>query len=540
MNPESLTLRNVRLPGTEGTSGAAQLYDVYLSDGHIARILEAGQSTGPGTGPGTGSGQRAGQAESRDADGRFLIPGLWDHHVHFTQWVIQRQRLDLAETNSAAEVLQLVRGAIAADLALADGSATSGSGVVGYGFRDGLWPDLPSLISLDEATGSVPVGLISADLHCIWLNSAMQSRLGATTDSSGLLRESDSFAVMDQLQDPATLTTSIYRQTAEAAARRGVVGIVEFENADNISEWPLRTAAGVDSLRVEVSVWPEYLDAAIQAGIRTGDVLDERGLVTMGPLKVISDGSLNTRTAWCWDPYPDLDLVHPHSCGMQTVPMDQLQEVMGRARDAQISAAIHAIGDRANTAVLDAFEALRMPGVIEHAQLLRWSDIPRFAQLGLTASVQPEHAMDDRDVADAYWAERTERAFPLAALHRAGVPLRLGSDAPVAPLDPWVAIDAAVNRSRDGRDPWHPEQRLDPVTALAAATRGGTAGGTAGRSTAGEMRSKISVKTGDVADLVLVEADPLASRTGLAGDGLRTMGVAATLLGGRLTYDGLM
>lgn len=521
-SPDPLVLRNVRL------AGGGALLDAHLAQGRVMALVPAGSAPEPADGaaaPSFADGAAAptfavpsSAAPSLDAAGRFLIPGLWDHHVHFTQWVIQRQRLDLADTNSAADVLQLVRGA------LADERTAASSVVVGYGFRDGLWPDQPTLASLDEATGSVPVGLISGDLHCMWLNSALQAKLDVTTDASGLLREGESFAVMDQLQDPAALTHEIYAKTAVDAARRGVVGIVEFENADNIGQWPLRTAAGVDSLRVEVSVWPDSLEAAISAGLKTGDVLDERGLVTMGPLKVISDGSLNTRTAWCWEPYPDLDLMHPHSCGMQTVPMEELQEVMGKARDAQIGAAIHAIGDRANTAVLDAFEALRMPGVIEHAQLLRWEDIPRFAQLGLTASVQPEHAMDDRDVADAFWAGRTDRAFPLEAMRRAGVKLRLGSDAPVAPLDPWVAMAAAVGRSRDGRTAWHPEQRLDPATALAAATR----------------TESVQVRTGDVADLVLVDSDPLIdTMTDPTASGLREMGVSATLLGGRLTYDGL-
>ena len=106
--------------------------------------------------------------------------------------------------------------------------------------------------------------------------------------------------------------------------------------------------------------------------------------------------------------------------------------------------AVHAIGDRANARVLDAFEAVGCSGSIEHAQLLRREDVARFAALGVVASVQPEHAMDDRDVADRYWAGRTDRAFMLAELAAAGVELALGSDAPVAPIDPWVAISAAV------------------------------------------------------------------------------------------------
>ena len=258
--------------------------------------------------------------------------------------------------------------------------------------------------------------------------------------------------------------------------------------------------------------------AAIRSGLKTGDVLDSRGLVTMGPLKVIVDGSLNTRTAWCWDPYPGLPAAHPHACGVESVPLAELQGLMAAAHGAGLGAAIHAIGDRANTAVLDAFEALGMPGVIEHAQLVSEQDFARFKALGLAASVQPEHAMDDRDVADAFWAGRTGRAFALASLHRAGAELRLGSDAPVAPLDPWFAIASAVGRSRDGRAPWHPEQCIPADAALTASTRGRSA-----------------VRVGDVADVVVVEKDPLT----LPADELRTMPVSATLLGGRFTWSDL-
>src|SRR6187200_51947 len=141
---------------------------------------------------------------------------------------------------------------------------------------------------------------------------------------------------------------------------------------------------------------------------------------------------------------------------------------MRRAHEGGLTPAVHAIGDQANARVLDAFEAVGCRGSVEHAQLLRHDDVARFARLGVIASVQPEHAMDDRDVADRYWAGRTDRAFMLAELQAAGVELALGSDAPVAPLEPWVAIAAAVGRARDGREPWHPEQAIDVRAALAA------------------------------------------------------------------------
>jgi predicted amidohydrolase YtcJ len=131
--------------------------------------------------------------------------------------------------------------------------------------------------------------------------------------------------------------------------------------------------------------------------------------------------------------------------------------------------------------------------------------------------VQPAHALDDREVADRYWAGRTGRAFALRSLIDSGATVVLGSDAPVAPLDPWVAIAAAVSRARDGDEPWHPEQRVTVAEALVASTR----------------TRRLAPQVGDTADLVAVERDPLASD----GEQLRSMPVAATLLAGRVTHD---
>jgi predicted amidohydrolase YtcJ len=178
---------------------------------------------------------------------------------------------------------------------------------------------------------------------------------------------------------------------------------------------------------------------------------------------------------------------------------------MRRGAEAGIIPTVHAIGDHANTLALDAFEELGIQGSIEHAQLLAESDFPRFAALGVAASVQPEHAMDDRDVADRFWPGRTGRLYAFRSLLDAGATLLLGSDAPVAPLDPWVAISAAVTRERDGREPWHPEQRITAAEALTASTRS-------------------TVAVGQPADLVITDLDPLTA----TGDDLRRMPVERT------------
>ena len=161
-----------------------------------------------------------------------------------------------------------------------------------------------------------------------------------------------------------------------------------------------------------------------------------------------------------------------------------------------LACAIHAIGDLANTYALDAFAVTGARGTIEHAQLVSHADIPRFGRLGVTASVQPEHAIDDRDITDTIWAGQTALPYPLASLAGTGANLVFGSDAPVSPLDPWAALAAAVHRTRDGREPWHPDQALGMSTALAASTHLGSS-------------NPSVIAPGALADLVVCESDPL-------------------------------
>lgn len=302
------------------------------------------------------------------------------------------------------------------------------------------------------------------------------------------------------------------------AASRGVVGIVDLEMTWSLDPWVRRIAAGTDVLRVEFGIYTQHLERAVGLGLRSGGVIDGTdGLLTVGPYKVIIDGSLNTRTAYCFDEYPGPE-GQDASHGQLSVSKDQLLLRMRMAARAGIRPTVHAIGDHANRIALDAFEKLGCAGSIEHAQLLAVADIARFAKLGVVASVQPEHAMDDRDVADHYWDGRTERAFMLASLLNSGAELSLGSDAPVAPLDPWVTMAAAVGRTRDGREPWHAEQSISRQSALAASARG-----------------RHVVAVGDVADLAICGLDPFAASV----VDLRRMPVAATLLGGRFTHNAL-
>jgi predicted amidohydrolase YtcJ len=241
----------------------------------------------------------------------------------------------------------------------------------------------------------------------------------------------------------------------------------------------------------------------------------------MGPLKIISDGSLNTRTAWCCDPYAEKAVLgFPEGQPNQTP--DELRRLLRRATEHGLDVAVHAIGDRAVTEALAAFADTGARGGIEHVQLTTRDDVRRMADLGVRASVQPAHLIDDRDVTERLWPGRAERCFPLRWMLDDGVEVVLGSDAPVSALDPWLAVAAAVHRSGDKREPWHPEQSITPREALAASTDGwGT------------------VAVGHPGDLVLLAADPLDR----AGDPahaarLRAMGeqVVATWVDGRVVH----
>ena len=452
-------------------------------------------------------------AEVIDLDGRWLLPGLWDRHVHFDQWAQVSGRLDLSHTGTATAAAQL----IAAHVALRDKALDAP--VVGYGFRDALWPDAPQREVLDAVSGGVAVVLISADLHSAWLNSAALRRYGHEEHTTGLLREEAAMHVIGEVGSvPDDVSDAWCRAASRAAAARGVVGIVDMERPWSLDAWRRRFARGDRSLRVASSVWPERLDNAIALHLHSGDVVDGTGeLLTVGPLKTIIDGSLNTRTASCHDAYlvPDSG---GNNFGVLLVPPDELSQLLGRATDAGLECAVHAIGDRANSVALQAFARTGAHGSIEHAQLLDDADLVRFAQLGVVASVQPEHALDDREVADRYWAGRTRRAFPLRSLLDAGAVLSFGSDAPVAPLDPWLAIGAAVHRTRDERPRWHPEQEISVAAALAASM--------------GPGRGDPSLSAGDPADLVVLDGDPFTAEP----SALRTMAVAATMLGGDWTH----
>ncbi|WP_347754620.1 amidohydrolase family protein [Agrococcus sp. ProA11] len=503
-----MRLANVRLlDGLYSLGGAPAtgdlLADVDIVDGAIERVSPAGSTPSVG--------------EREDLDGATLIPGLWDEHTHMGQWARHRTRPSVLDAATADEAAAIAGTAARAHAAHA---GAAGDPLVLVGMRDGLWPAPPTRALLDAATGTVPTLVVSSDVHCSWPNTAMLERLGRNLDGA-LLREDAAFDALQAVEgmlDTDALDRLVVDALA-AAAERGVVGVVDLEFDDAVGAW---TRPGrVTPTRVEVGVYQQDLELAAQRGLRTGDPI--AGSARMGRLKVITDGSLGTRTAWTAHPYAGA--TGSEGSGVRNVDDADLDRLLARAGELGLAAAVHAIGDAAVGAAIDAFERAASAGRssiddrIEHAQLVSAADIPRLARLGLTASVQPEHALDDRELTESLWADRAGDAFRIRSLLEAGVPVVLGSDAPVTPLDPWRAIATAVTRTRGDEEPWQAAESITIPQAIAASAR-------------------TRIAAGEPADLVVLGARlPSGDDPHRVAAALRSMPVARTLIGGATVFE---
>ena len=500
---------------------AGEPVDVRIDDGVVTRIGRDLDSRG---------------ARVLDGGGGHLIPGLWDAHVHLDQTAAGCFRIDTTAARCAEDVLALVAERLRAP---GEGPAL----VQACGHRLSAWPRIPTVAELDAVTGRVPAVLASGDFHSGWLNSAalrLLGRPGATEAQPGApVREEEWFELVNRLDEiPGTreLRERGYHRVLSEAVTRGVTGIVDM-SWNTPAHWPRlleRVNAGADRPaplpRIRSAVYAERLEWSIASGLRTGDAVpgsprapDGSALITRGPLKIITDGSLGTMTALVSDPYPDeLGCAHPY--GVANVDRDALVALLTRARATGYEVAVHAIGDRAIEAAAAAFAATGARGRIEHAQLMPAgsftdpaSAFARLVELGVELSVQPAHLLDDWPMVDRIWPGRKERAYAFAQMIGGRARLALGSDAPVARLDPWLAMSTAVGRVMpDGRI-WSPSQRLTAEEALASSVDGCS-----------------PVAVGSRADLALLANNPVE----LDADGLAGVQALATIVGGALVHLG--
>lgn len=444
-------------------------------------------------------------SEVVDLGGRRVVAGLGDAHVHFTHWCFNRLTENLNRALLSAGDAEEAAEAVARH---ASGAATGGW-IRAMGFRQSSWPAMPQKKHLDRAAPGLAIALTSQDGHSAWFSSAALAAIGLDHET-GYLREWEAWEAERLLPAYSEQQTDQAIDAAiNAAVRRGVTHIQDYGwSYDDVAGWMRRSANGPLRLRVTSGVHMRQLDEAEAAGWHSGQVLDEYGRHEVGPLKLFADGALGSRTAHCDHSY----VGEPDNTGMPLLSLEELKALLTRARTQGLNTAIHAIGDRANRTVLDAYEAVGVSGRIEHAQMIAPDDRARFATLGVTASIQPGHAVDDQDLVEKWWGDRVDTTYPLRSLARSGSGLVFGSDAPVSPLDPWRAIAAAVHRTVDERPPWMPDETLALDDAIAASSPG-------------------ALTEGAPADLVVLDENPER----LSPTDLSNIPVAATMVAGAWT-----
>ena len=473
-----------------------------------------------------------------DAAGATLTPGLTDAHLHLVHWARSQGELSLEDAPTRADALDRLARHLAAH--------PDQRVVVGRGWDANRWTEPPDRASLDPVAGERVVLLHSHDFHSMWVSRGALARAGVTRatpdpeggrierdaagEPTGVLRE---HAVRPFAALEAEAAGGAEPERVREAIRRlhalGITAVHDFEGAE--AHRLLRAMTRGDGPRVRVLMHLAHagIEPALELGLASG-VGDD--WFRIGALKLFADGTLGSRTAALLEPYDGTRLR-----GLDLLAPAELRSLVARAVAGGLSVAIHAIGDRACRSSLDAFEAagpalarLALPPRIEHAQLVDPADVPRFARLGVAASMQPIHCTSDLDLVERFWSTRAGSSYPWRTLLDHGALLAFGSDAPVElPSAAW-GLHAAVTRERAGGTPaggFVPGQRVTLDQALAAYT-------VAPARLAGSWPRLGRLAAGAVADLVVWNADLHR----LPPAALRGARPRVTVVAGDIVYEG--
>lgn len=481
------------------------------------------------------------RAEKQDVRGRTILPGLTDAHLHLKYYALGLQKID-CETETLEECLRRVAERVK--------KTKPEQWVLGHGWNQNQWNGWPALSDLDRVAPSNPVYLTAKSLHAAWANSAALKLAGISASSAdppngqiqrdvsgkptGILLESAMELVSRLIPEPSMdEIASAIGKAQPILWKMGLTGVHDFDRRDCFMALQALHSQDKLKLRVTKNIPVELLDHAFELGLRTGFGDD---WLRIGSVKVFMDGALGPRTAAMFQPY----LGEPENRGILNMDGEGLFEFGRHAADVGLGMTVHAIGDRANHEVLDAYEQLRayekekgLPALrhrIEHVQVLHPDDAPRLAKLNVIASMQPIHATSDMWMADKYWGERASLAYAWRTQLEAGARLAFGSDAPVESPNPFWGIHAAVTRQRadgsPGPEGWHPEQRLTVQEAIEGFTLGA-----AYAAYAEKRLGKLA--EGYLADLIVLEKDPFTCNP----VELKDLQSSATMVGGEWVWQ---
>jgi predicted amidohydrolase YtcJ len=482
-----------------------------------------------------------------DLRGKTVLPGFIDAHIHLIYAAYSSYYIDAETCSSEDEVANLVHQRAA--------QTPTGQWIQGGRWNKNVWPgqQFPTKASLDSAAPEHPVALSSKDGHLLWVNSLALQRAGITAETSepsngtilrdgtgeptGILQEEGATSLVYNIidrRDPL-LTRHLVQGKLKELQRAGLTTIHDIEESDALNLFQQLREEEALGMRVTMilprNMLPELRDLGLRAGF--GD-----DMLRLGGIKIFADGTLGSQTAAMLDSFEG----NPDNHGILVLPEQEMKETVSAAAELGMSIAIHAIGDRAAHVALNSFEqaqrhlieihttkAPRLRFRLEHVQLITPEDLERMRRLGVVASVQPYHAVADRDIAEHYWGKRHRRAYAYRTMQQMGIPLALGSDAPVETFDPLRILYAATQRNdsvtAQQRPPWLPDQALPVAQAIWNYTMGAAYAGA-------EEDSKGSLTAGKLGDAIVLREDILS----VPLEKMSENGVQATILGGKVVF----
>jgi len=493
--------------------------------------------------------QRFPQARRVDVGDATVVPGLIDAHAHIVGLGLALTRADLVGTTSKQDIIERLR---AFERAL-----PAGAWLLGGGWDQNDWSDkaFPTAADLDAAFPERPVWLRRVDGHAGWVNSATLRAVaarpqGAAALASGqpegglIVRDADGKPTGVFVDDAERLVEAVVpamdqqdrddalERALQAAVRNGLTGVHDM--GTSLADFEqLRRFADEGRLPLRVSAYADGDARAFAWLCEHGAYRHAGGRLQMRGLKLLIDGALGSRGAALLEDYSD----DPGNRGLVLIEPARYEALVRRARDCGLQVATHAIGDHGNRIVLDIYARVLGDDAktdhrwrVEHAQVVAPGDIPRFAALGVVASMQPTHATSDMPWAqDRVGPERIAGAYAWRRFADAGVRLALGSDFPVESPDPRLGLHAAATRQdADGHPPggWTPDQKLDAREALR--------GFTADAAWADHDEADVGrLAPGLRADFVVLAQDPLA----VPASELAGLSILSTWVDGRPVYE---
>ncbi len=481
------------------------------------------------------------RTEVIDLEGRLVLPGFNDAHVHFADGGFYLSGINLRDAKDELEFVERLRD-FAAKLA-------PGEWIINGNWDHEAWPSKkhPSRSLIDSVTSNNPVLVQRLDGHIALANSLALKLAGITRETpnpqggeivkdprtgepTGILKDNAQSLVSAVIPAP---TREQLKQAIKTAIRHanslGVTSIQDNSSAADLAIYQELLRAGELTLRINAWRYGYLYQNFEKLGILPNFGND---MLRIGTVKVFADGSMGAGTALFFDPYED----DPATSGIPIYKENELYDLIRAIDKAGLQIAAHAIGDRANNWVLNAFEkAFQANGRrdarhrIEHAQVVRPEDVTRYRELGVIASIQPSHCIDDMRWAEKRIGQRCQNAYRFNSFLQAGVKIAFGTDWTVESLNPMLGLYAAVTREFPEGGPeggWHPEEKITLAQAIELYTLG---------SAYAEFQEdrKGSIKVGKLADLVVLDKNLFE----IPAKEILNARVDLTLVNGKIVYE---